>query len=306
MNSEKWLERAVKNAIAEEAGIEIPKLAFFDRTIGGEAPFDRFERLVREWAEANPDRVTAIRKRAIEKAIAEHEERIRGRLREYAGENGERRRLHLAVDRSGIGERTGRVLLAGNLKETQPLKAAREWVRDGSGCLLLLGVRGTGKTVAAADAMVRLTGSEYDACFCDACCGGEPKDDCLVGDGHFARARRIEVRWYYDFPSYFVKAGHLSGALHVEGGEDVWRKARRASVLVIDDLGREYADVHGRWVSELDLLIDDRHESMLRTIITSNLSVDEFKARYGERIADRIRQDGKVVVCAGESLRRAG
>src|SRR5690606_41573051 len=52
------------------------------------------------------------------------------------------------------------------------------------------------------------------------------------------------------------------------------------------------------------LLIDDRHEMRRPTVITSNLSPEEFRQRYGERIADRIRQMGLVVLCVGESLRR--
>lgn len=39
-------------------------------------------------------------------------------------------------------------------------------------------------------------------------------------------------------------------------------------------------------------------------IITSNLSPDGFAKRYGERVIDRIRENGRVRQIAGESMRK--
>lgn len=41
-------------------------------------------------------------------------------------------------------------IITGNLDATEPMLAAREWLKAATGVLLMLGTRGTGKTVAAA------------------------------------------------------------------------------------------------------------------------------------------------------------
>lgn len=78
--------------------------------------------------------------------------------------------------------------------------------------------------------------------------------------------------------------------------------ACRVRLLVLDDLGSEM--LHDGWRPMLDELIDIRYGDRLKTIITSNLDTQTFKARYGERIADRIRHDGDVVLCGDQSLRK--
>jgi DNA replication protein DnaC len=60
--------------------------------------------------------------------------------------------------------------------------------------------------------------------------------------------------------------------------------------MVIDDLGVEYLDKNGNFLQRLDELIDERYSNYRQTIITTNLNVKAFKERYGERVADRIRE----------------
>ncbi len=79
-------------------------------------------------------------------------------------------------------------------------------------------------------------------------------------------------------------------------------KMRRVSTLVIDDLGLELlGDV---WRQTLDDVIDARYSSRRETALTTNLDPVGFKARYGDRIADRIRHDGLVVQCGSTSMRK--
>ncbi len=78
----------------------------------------------------------------------------------------------------------------------------------------------------------------------------------------------------------------------------------RCKALVLDDLGTEYADGKGFFQSNLDGLIDDRYSRKLATVITTNVPFDEFKARYQDRISDRLREAGQFVEVAGGSLRR--
>ncbi len=78
-------------------------------------------------------------------------------------------------------------------------------------------------------------------------------------------------------------------------------QAHRTSLLVLDDLGAEL--LHDGWRPMLDELIDIRWGNQKRTIITTNLDAATFKTRYGERIADRIRDDGFVEKCGDQSRR---
>jgi DNA replication protein DnaC len=77
--------------------------------------------------------------------------------------------------------------------------------------------------------------------------------------------------------------------------------AQGCSALVLDDLGAEM--LHDGWKPMLDELIDIRWGERRRTIITTNLDSPTFKSRYGERIVDRIRDDGFVVKCGDQSRR---
>lgn len=72
-------------------------------------------------------------------------------------------------------------------------------------------------------------------------------------------------------------------------------------VLVIDDFGTEHLSDFAR--SVLFSVMSARHDMRKPTIITSNLSGQEFRERLGSRLADRIRNDCIVVDMRGESLR---
>jgi len=85
--------------------------------------------------------------------------------------------------------------------------------------------------------------------------------------------------------------------------DDASKKLERYRHLVIDDLGTEYADAKGFFLSNLDGLIDARYADDLPTIITTNVAAEEFKQRYGDRIADRIRHTRGWVEIGGTSLR---
>lgn len=80
-----------------------------------------------------------------------------------------------------------------------------------------------------------------------------------------------------------------------------------AEVLVLDDLGVErlrggYAE---DWVaSQLDLLVDTRHNEMKPTWYTTNLTGAELADRYGSRLCSRLcGENGLYVVADGPDLR---
>ncbi len=68
-----------------------------------------------------------------------------------------------------------------------------------------------------------------------------------------------------------------------------------ATLLVIDDLGVEALDEKGRDRALLDRILDARYAGRRRTLITTNLAEADLRARYGRRIARRLREVGRVV-----------
>ena len=85
---------------------------------------------------------------------------------------------------------------------------------------------------------------------------------------------------------------------------DEMNRLLRADRLVIDDLGSEYADVKGNFNAILDELVSDRHGNRRPLVITTNLNGEAFKARYDDRIADRIREVGRFVSIKWSSMRK--
>lgn len=75
--------------------------------------------------------------------------------------------------------------------------------------------------------------------------------------------------------------------LFVEGkGRDVFAKAKKAEVLILDDLG---AHNYTPWtINQLFTLINHRLNNGLLTIITTNLNLEDIDHRLDERIASRI------------------
>jgi DNA replication protein DnaC len=74
--------------------------------------------------------------------------------------------------------------------------------------------------------------------------------------------------------------------------------------VVVDQLGRENVSASDFCLSQLEELIDARYANRRLTILVANLTREQFVARYGGIIDDRLEGDGKFVVCLGASLRR--
>lgn len=79
---------------------------------------------------------------------------------------------------------------------------------------------------------------------------------------------------------------------------------RTVPLLVIDDFGAESDRNSKSWlVEKMESIIGERYDRMLPTIITTNLTKDEIKARYNERIYDRLRDTCDLLIFRGKSLR---
>ena len=75
-------------------------------------------------------------------------------------------------------------------------------------------------------------------------------------------------------------------------------------VLMIDDLGSEPL-MQNVTVEQLFNLLNERLNSGLSTIISTNLTMEELQGRYTERIASRLRDKNnwKVITLEGKDIR---
>lgn len=163
---------------------------------------------------------------------------------------------------------------------TQALLAARKFTSDISArFLVLLGSKGVGKTAAAVHCLREAIAKERTA----------------------VRPSGSEAR---TFPAaQFIRAATFARLSAYGEADKLWySELCGCSTLVLDDFGAEELGTIAR--SLLDEMLDTRHASRRRTVITSNLGKAEFKARMGERLMDRIASSAVVAVCVGDSLRK--
>lgn len=87
-------------------------------------------------------------------------------------------------------------------------------------------------------------------------------------------------------PAMFIPAARFSRLSSFDDADQtLFSHARRARLVVLDDLGDEATDfAKGHAVD----LLKERIDSNRRTVITSNLAPAAFKARYGDALAARI------------------
>jgi len=176
-----------------------------------------------------------------------------------------------AFEKTGAPQRI-REVASGNLAKTEAVKALET---IGDGLIVLSGDPGCGKTVAAAAWLREL----------------------ICADG---RVTPFQV--YHGRQPLFVTAARLSRWDRYD--RDAMDMLLRADRLVLDDLGSEYADVKGNFLAIVDELVSERHGNRRPMVMTTNLAADAFKARYDERIADRIRECGRFVSLEGDSMRK--
>lgn len=81
---------------------------------------------------------------------------------------------------------------------------------------------------------------------------------------------------------------------------------KKTPYLGIDDMGKEPKEVldYGNVCNPVIDLIEYRYDKQLTTFITTNLTPDEFKDKYGERITDRFREMIEKIVFNGGSYRK--
>lgn len=156
------------------------------------------------------------------------------------------------------------------------LPKAREWLATKLPLLVLLGGVGQGKSFAACWAAWQLAAR--------------------VPLGALATGQSADpVRWCR--ATEFARLSAYSG-----DDRAFFEGLCKVRVLVLDDLGAE--TLAGVAAAHLDELIDVRISHNRRTVLTSNLVAGAFKQRYGDRIADRIRESAVISAGSGASMRR--
>ena len=107
-----------------------------------------------------------------------------------------------------------------------------------------------------------------------------------------------------DINCYFVPLASLLDEIFTRQGNDRAEyvdKLKNCKLLVIDDLGQEHSE---GWVQlKFENIISERYNRCRSTIFTSNLTADQMKNRYTERIIDRFRDNSKIINFTGKSLR---
>lgn len=138
----------------------------------------------------------------------------------------------------------------------------------------------------------------------DAMAGVSSAKDIVVLSGEPGRGKSVAaMAWLLLGHGRWISAGALArGYAYDQTAFDSLAKAPR---LVIDDLGTEYQDQKARYQATLSELLETRFANERPTLITTNLGPDDFKARYGDRLSSRIREDGVFIICGGNDLRRS-
>lgn len=152
------------------------------------------------------------------------------------------------------------------------------------GCLLLIGVPGCGKTHA-------IWGLKNDMDklqdYIEIEQGGEYHTYRNPGK---RRVSVIDASWFSEYPF-----------MPFDAKDEEMRRLKEADVLAIDDLGME-AETEKN-TSIVESVINTRYNQCRTTVITTNLSVEDFKRRYGARVADRLREWGTVFESRRGSMR---
>lgn len=130
----------------------------------------------------------------------------------------------------------------------------------------------------------------------------------LILAGGVGCGKTVAAAWAIDSrkTGLFVKAVEL--VRHGTYDREFWEQLGASPLLAIDDLGTEPRDEKGWAAANLDALLDARYDGARKTILTTNLTADDFKARYcagaGIRTLDRIREIGTFFAVPGDSMRR--
>lgn len=102
-----------------------------------------------------------------------------------------------------------------------------------------------------------------------------------------------------------VSAKELARMSKQRETQDKYRSLMKARMLALDDMGFEPGEVldYGNVVNPVVDLMEHRYEEQLFTIATTNLTPEQVKEKYGERIADRFNEMMRKIIFTNGSFR---
>ena len=165
-----------------------------------------------------------------------------------------------------------------NPNQTLVLAECERWWMSGEHTLLLLGGAGAGKTFSACS-MLRHNWRAIEVFMYE------------LGD------MPSEYRWR---GGVFVDMAELSQPHNWDQQIAMRDRAQNADFAILDDTGRE----KGNGAQALEAIYLARHASGRRTILTTNLDVEQVRERLGARVLDRASKGGTVFNCGTVSLRK--
>ena len=103
--------------------------------------------------------------------------------------------------------------------------------------------------------------------------------------------------------AYFITMPELMDSLLQNNlSQEVRTQTKETDLLILDDMGAEYQN---DWVlNAVDAIISKRYNELLPVIITTNKTPEEMNQRYMSRIFDRLKHANRLLIEAGESLRK--
>lgn len=172
--------------------------------------------------------------------------------------------------------------------------------------LVLTGTAGTCKSGGAVVAVM-----DYALAACDSADAKPEPSTPAYGSPRFAPSRsggyRVTLASIFDgAPSvvFWNARERARAGIYGEEAATSIQAAKDADILIVDEVGGEFASENGPWLGVLEEVINARYEDGGVTILTANLEPENLAGRLGERIADRIREAGRVVNCGIASVRR--
>lgn len=182
---------------------------------------------------------------------------------------------------------------------SEKIESMAKWLTDSSlkPSLLLYGGLGNGKTTmvkAVRDTIkaVKDNAKDYDAKY-------SPRFH-----GMLDTANRIEA--ISKMPELAIETAQ--GVAHYASADKEYFETRlkRRAFLAIDDLGCEPSTVknYGTEITPVTDIIYARYDSMLPTIITTNLDKKDIRERYGDRVADRFNEMFESLAFINKSYRK--
>lgn len=127
--------------------------------------------------------------------------------------------------------------------------------------------------------------------------------------GHVGTGKTTLLRAITRVIEHRNKVVHLFSAAELADmaatAADRFQVEKDAVFLGVDDLGEEPEKIlnFGTPIYPIRTLLEKRYSSLFPTFLSSNLTPEEVRERYGERVADRLGQMAFSIKFQGESLR---